>query len=211
MNKNQVIVGLAVLAVGSFIFAYLMSRPNAKKGSVNMSIGKVSLKMDVENDLQSIKSALDKIFADPNAKREAEATLAEFYKIYSIHDQRIIDAVAGLSPDDPISSALRELSNRQKGPFRRELKQVRISFPGGPSFGEDDAVVCSGSDLLGQKIYIYDTDEERSVLVTARNSRPCLTPKAGNIENIQVTIKVGRKLFGDRPLQKFEPGLVGPA
>jgi hypothetical protein len=212
VTKNfarYVIVAILVLAVVG-VFAFLMNKTQAEEGTIDMTIGKARVKMGIKNDLQSIDALLKRIFRD-DTKQASLALLADVHGLYSVRDLKIVDAIAGLSPAESVSPGLRELARKQVGPFRNELKQVRISFPTNPNFGDDDAVVCSGSDFFGRNIYLTDSQEERHAVVTGNNTRPCQPLRNGESnENIQITVATARKLFGDRPLQKFENGLAGP-
>ncbi len=210
---GQIVIGVVVLGIG-LLFGYLMSRPNASKGGLSMKVGAASLDLNIENDLKSMRELLEKVFKDEQAKREMKALLAEFHGFYSIDDTRIAEEIAKLPPNSAVSRALKELSAKQKGAFKQELKEVSISFPGNPRFSDDEAVVCSGSDFLGQKIYLSDIANVNSITVIARLSRPCLAPKSdedSNKENIQITTGAARNFLGDRPLNKFERGLAGLA
>lgn len=209
---RQIAVVVVVLGIG-LLFGYLMSRPNASKGGLSMKVGAASLDLKVENDLQSMRALLDKVFKDEDSKREMKAILAEFYGLYSVDDPRFVKEIAKLPPDSPVSRALKELSAQQKGAFKQELKEVRFSFPQNPKFRNDEAVVCSGSDLIGQKLYLTDLANENSVTVVARLSRPCPASQEndGAQETIQITAKAAKGLFGDRPLSKFERGMAGLA
>jgi len=216
VSPKYIIVGVVLLGAG-LIFGYLMSRPNAGKGNLTMKIGSASVEMNVENDLQSMKALLDKVFKDESSRREMTALLGEFHNLYLISDPKLVEKISKLSPDDPVSKKLRDLCERQKGAFTIQLAEVRLSFPSNPRFGDDEAVVCSGSDFYGRRIVIYDLQEERSVTLMANRLRPCMSPAADGAqekENIQITKVAARELFGEdrlSTLNMFERGLAGIA
>lgn len=215
-EKIKYIVGGVVLIGLGLIFGYLMSRPNAGKGSLTMKVGSASVEMNVENDLQSMKALLDKVFKDESSRREMTALLGEFHNLYLISDPKLAEKISKLSPDDPLSKKLRDLCERQKGAFKIQLAEVRLSFPSNSRFGDDEAVVCSGSDYYGRRIVIYDLQEERSVTLTANRTRPCSAAADGTAEkeNIQITKIAAKELFGEErlnTLNMFERGLAGIA
>ncbi len=139
--------------------------------------------------------------------------LAEFHKIYSVSDDRIVGEISKLSPNDPVSGMLRDLCWSQKGAFKMQLSEVVLSFPDGPKFGNGEAAVCSGSDLYTRKIHIYDPQQKHSVTLQVNGVHPCPSNRPGASEGkewIQITHKTGRKLLGRRP-KGFESGLAGIA
>lgn len=210
---NYVIAG--VLLVMGLVFGYLMSRSNASKGKLSMKIGSASVDMNVENDLQSMKTLMDKVFKDENSRREMTALLGEFHKLYPVNDPKIVEEISKLSPESPVSKGLQNLCERQKGAFARQLNEIRLSFPLNAQFRDDEAVVCSGSDFFGRRIVIFDMNEEKSVTLSATRSRPCqLSSPEGSKESIQITKGAAKELFGaDRlnSLNMFERGLAGIA
>ncbi|MGE0885384.1 MAG: hypothetical protein AB7P14_17700 [Blastocatellales bacterium] len=213
-EKIKYIVGGVVLLGLGLIFGYLMNRPNAGKGSLTMKVGSASVEMNVENDLQSMKALLDKVFKDESSRREMTALLGEFHNLYLISDPMLVEKISKLSPDDPVSKKLRDLCERQKGAFKIQLAEVRLSFPSNPRFGDNEAVVCSGSDYYGRRIVIYDLQEERSVTLVANRLRPCSAAADGTEEkeNIQITKVAAKELFGEErlnTLNMFERGLAG--
>ncbi|MBS1788378.1 MAG: hypothetical protein JST85_11690 [Acidobacteria bacterium] len=216
VSPRYIVAGIVLLGMG-LIFGYLMSRPNAGKGNLTMKIGSASVQMNVENDLQSMKALLDKVFKDDNSRREMTALLGEFHNLYQINDPKLVEKIANLKPDDSSSKALRDLCERQKGPFKNQLTEVRLSFPVNPKFGDSEAVVCSGSDYYGRRIVIYDLQEEKSVTLMANRIRPCLSGSGDSPaekESIQITKVAAKDLFGEErlnTLNMFERGLAGIA
>jgi hypothetical protein len=215
VSPKYIVSGIVLLGMG-LIFGYLMSRPNAGKGNLTMKIGSASVEMNVENDLQSMKALLDKVFKDESSRREMTALLGEFHNLYLINDPKLVEKISNLSPDDPVSKKLRDLCERQKGAFKIQLAEVRLSFPSNPRFGNDEAVVCSGSDYTGRRIVIYDMQEERSVTLKANLTRPCSAAAEGTQEkeSIQITKVAAKELFGEErlnTLNMFERGLAGVA
>lgn len=215
VSPKYIVAGIVLLGMG-LIFGYLMSRPNAGKGNLTMKIGSASVQMNVENDLQSMKVLLDKVFEDESSRREMTALLGEFHNLYLISDPQLVEKISKLSPDDPLSKKLRDLCERQKGAFKIQLAEVRLSFPSNPRFGDEEAVVCSGSDFYGRRIVIYDLQEERSVTLIANRIRPCSAAADGTQEkeNIQITKAAAKELFGEErlnTLNMFERGLAGVA
>ena len=213
--RVRVLGGIAVgiiSLVAVIVFGYLLVRPSAKKGNLNITLGKdIAIKMDVENDSQSMRDLLDRVFADEKAKREAQSLLADFYDEYSPRDERILQALAKLSPGDAVPQQLRDMVLKHKRPFREELRKAQISFVANSSFSDEEVVVCDGSDFLQHKIYLYDSKEQHEAIVNARHWRACPPSTNGDPmpESIQVTFRTARKLFGDRPLNSSEIGWVG--
>ena len=216
VSPKYIVAGIVLLGMG-LIFGFLMSRPNAGQGNLTMKIGSASVQMNVENDLQSMKALLDKVFKDDNSRREMTALLGEFHSLYQINDPKLIEKISNLKPDDSSSKALRDLCERQKGPFKNQLVEIRLSFPVNPKFADGEAVVCSGSDYYGRRIVIYDLQEEKSVTLMANRIRPCLSGSgdgSAEKESIQITKAAARDLFGEErlnTLNMFERGLAGIA
>ena len=210
-------IAVAIVLLGAvLLFGYLMTRSNAGKGNLTMKIGSASVQMNVENDLQSMKSLLDKVFKDESSRREMTVLLGEFHDLYAVNDPKFIDKIAKLKPGDPGSKSLRDLCGQQKGPFKNQLIEVRLSFPSNARFGDDEAVVCNGSDFSDRRIVIYDMQEERYVTLKANHGRPCSASTDGSQEkeNIQITKAAAKELFGEgrlNTLNMFERAMAGNA
>lgn len=214
-SSKYLAVAVVLLGAG-LLFGYLMSRPNAGKGNLKMKIGSASVEMNVENDLKSLNSFLDKVFKDDSSKQEMAALLS-LHKYYSINDSKLIEEIAKLTPDHSTSKGLRNLSERQLGPFKNQLVEIRLSFPSNPQFRDDEAVVCSGSDLFRRQIVLYDMQEKNNVTLMANRTRPCPSAPADGSqekESVQITKTAAKKLFGEEQLNTlnmFERAYVGPA
>jgi len=193
---------LGVLAI--LVFSRVINR-NTRTASLKIPISKDrSITMDLENDTRPIDEVLKKIFGDENAKRDFQNLLVG-YEEYSPRYSRIIQALQKLSLYDEVPRALKELALKHQPPFNGHLRRVQISFPQKPGFPDSEAVVCDGSSLFQHAIYLENEAQSTHVVLKATRTRPCVI----NEENIQITIAQGRQLFGERPLNKFEPGWAG--
>lgn len=186
----------------------------AKSGSFKVKAGNISLDMNIVNRELSLELMLKTIFASPEGQIQAKALMAKQHGMYSLEDPNLIVALEGLSPKALLAEHLRDLAAKQRGPFKRELVRVAVSFPVTPNFKDTNCVVCSGSALQNQWLMLYDNTETNFVRLFAGNWRPCqaqeMNPSEGP-ERLQITMAAARKLFGERALAKFEAGWVGPA
>lgn len=206
--------GIAAVVAVVFAFLWWSDRPSAKSGKLKVKAGNFSVGMDIKNRELSLDLMLKTIFASPEGQIQARALMAKQYQLYGLDDPNLIIALESLSSKALLAEHLRDLAAKQRGPFKRELVRVVVSFPGSPDFKDTNCVVCSGSALQNQWLMLYDNTETNSVKLFAGNWRPCqsqeMEPAVG-AERIQITMAAARKLFGDRALAKFEAGWVGPA
>ncbi|MBI2839435.1 MAG: hypothetical protein HYX75_14060 [Acidobacteria bacterium] len=219
MNKNKeklylgstAILASLVVALG---FLWWAARSQALLGQLKLKVGDSSLEMQFKNRELRLQEMLSMIFANPEGQTQAKALLAKEHGLFALDDPALADALERLSPRTRLGEQMRDLVVKQRGPFKRELTKVLVSFPSNANFPSGSCVVCSGSDLFSQTLVLYNQQETYQVQVDARNSRACRPeesdPSQGP-ENIQVTVETGHKLFGQRPLRKFEEGWVGPA
>jgi hypothetical protein len=200
---GMILMGILAL-VALFVFRGLV-KSNTKKASLKIPISKDQyITMDVENDTQPISDVLQKIFGEENAKRDFQNLLVR-YDEYSPTDNRIVEAFRRLSLSDEVPRTLKEMASKREPPFNERLQKVQISFPKRPGFPDSEAVVCDGSSLFQNTIYLANETESEHVLVRATRTRPCQPDE----ENVQITVPVARQLFGERPLNKFELGWAG--
>ena len=163
-------------------------------------------------DFISLEKMLDKVFASESGQIQAKALLAQKHGLFAIDDTQLQTALESLSPTSRLAESLRDMALKHRSAWRRELVKVRLSFPPNADFPDENCVVCDGSEWLGHRLVIFDGSETLSIRLVAGSWRPCQPQETGPghaPENVQIKFKAARKLYGNKPLNKFEDGWVG--
>lgn len=119
-NKQAFIFGgiilLLIVAIVTIFTYYSQS-----KSSVQIKLGNNSFAVDLDNQKTDAKTILKELFNGDDRSRETLALLKEFHDVYHIKDDTLVHRLEQLENDSVPSVGLRQLLEKLRGPFERDL------------------------------------------------------------------------------------------
>ena len=205
MNTLSVVVAVSCLLGGIAIGFFLGGEDSAMTNTeISWKYGDAELVLDLDKDLASDETLLQKIFSEPFSEAGAEQWLKNEQGLFHPGDTDLAAEFAEIDYDAPISRELRDLRNRRVGPWSYRTQQVRIGIPDQahqPFRG--NANVCESGIFRNQRVELFLPDHpERRIVVTGSGRYHC--PEGYQFPDIQLNAKDAEKLFGYSLFNKYE-------
>jgi len=176
-----------------------------KEVNLEWQFGQHTFKMDLEKDLESHETFLNKIFQNSFSKAGVIEWLKNERKIFYFQDLSILKYYRKLHIDDEISLRFVEMSQRRKGPWQYRSDLVKIGILSSQPRGI--ANVCETNlEYRGKKIKIYNANQTKYIEVLASGRYEC--PENHLVPDIQIGFEDAKKLFGYTNFEKHETAIA---
>ena len=203
MNTTKsVILGVSCLLAGLAI-GWNLTRQGVKTTDIRWKYGEAELVIDLEQDLASDETLLQKMFSRPFSAAGAEGWLREERDLYRADDPALVQQLDTVDYNAPVSTALRDLRNRRRGPWSYRTQEVNVGIPGGGNPRRGYANVCESGIFRNQTIELFLPDDPaRKITVLATGRYRC--PENYAFPDVQLNPADARELFGYGNFSKTE-------
>lgn len=209
MTTTQSIIAVGVALLVGFAGGWALTGTDAKTSNISWKYGDSELVIDLEKDLATDETLLEKIFSTPYSSAGAENWLKTTQSLFPYDDPDLATRLADLDYDSVSARELRELRRKRVGPFAHQYQEVVLSFPGPEYTRLGKANACSNGIFYRKKVEIFLEDNpDRRITVEVLDPFTCTgrtTLSNGRTvrSDIQISYADAHRLFGDEPLEKY--------
>ncbi len=153
VKSKWIIASFVIGLLISLFVKYGINNGDIEQADFNLNVGEqhinIKLKSNKELDYDTL---LTKIFDDKSFMNGSVMNWLHKKDIYSIKDYELARRLANLNYEDDLSVKIRELSEKQKGPFEYRGAKIRFEKVGNGEIPQDYAYVCFNSSYANKKV-----------------------------------------------------------
>lgn len=196
---------LAVVCLLSGLAAgWGLSGTEAKATNISWKYGNAELVIDLEKDMASDETLMNKIFSKQYSAAGATNWLKDKHSLFHFADPDLAGKLSELEYESPAAREMRELREKRLGPWSYQAQEVKVSIPERevqPFSGY--ANVCESGIFFRQKIEVFLPDRpDKKITIQASGRYAC--PDGYKFPDIQLSRQDAKKLFGYSNFSKYE-------